>query len=414
MQTNGLVIPSLIPWGTLKGKQLEEFLYWLIDSMGGKDLEWRIGGKGDGTADQGRDLECSFYMTGPEGDLHQQKWWIEAKGRTDTVAKRDVNDAVLNAVGRKNVDVLVIATNTQFSNPTRDWVKDWQATNPRPRIQLWEQSTLERLCSKHPTVVARLYSKALSIQGQLELVKTRLWNYAIMSDIPTLNQLWNKRDSLEWDHQALIAVIVSECANGNVGLRPWATVIGHNEMLITLETGLVNLPYLISRGVSVGTRQRPFLSAITYLLLASLDKFGSNCIEKLLVTIWDRFDSKYFSSDLRESILKPILGILVEEIRDVCVSDCSRISTDYLILVEEEVEHYWNRIIINDKKTEEEICKQVLICEIHDKPCKVGYELDVDHSCPINNLSNPEKDISATINLVYDIIRAKKPEHRIE
>ena len=80
-----LIIPSQIPWDRIKGKDLEELLYWLFDSMGAKDLEWRVGGKGSGAADQGRDLECSFYVSSPEGELIKQKWWVEAKGRKKTV-----------------------------------------------------------------------------------------------------------------------------------------------------------------------------------------------------------------------------------------------------------------------------------------------------------------------------------------
>ena len=50
-----LILPSKIPWDAIKGIELEELLYWLFNSMGAKDLEWRIGGQGSGTADQGRD-----------------------------------------------------------------------------------------------------------------------------------------------------------------------------------------------------------------------------------------------------------------------------------------------------------------------------------------------------------------------
>ena len=48
-----LILPSEIPWNEIKGSDLEELLYWLFDSMGAKDLEWRIGGTGAGAADQG-------------------------------------------------------------------------------------------------------------------------------------------------------------------------------------------------------------------------------------------------------------------------------------------------------------------------------------------------------------------------
>ena len=57
---DNFVIPANIPWGQLKGKELEECLYWLLDEISGKDLEWRLSGSGRGTADQGCDPETSF------------------------------------------------------------------------------------------------------------------------------------------------------------------------------------------------------------------------------------------------------------------------------------------------------------------------------------------------------------------
>ena len=76
-----LVIPTAIPWERLKGRELEECLYWLVDAMGGKDLQWRLGGEGASATDQGRDLEAHFYGDTPDADLSREKWWIEAKGR---------------------------------------------------------------------------------------------------------------------------------------------------------------------------------------------------------------------------------------------------------------------------------------------------------------------------------------------
>ncbi len=171
---DALFIPTEIPWQDLKGKNLEELLYWLFDSMGAKELEWRVGGAGAGTADQGRDLELSFYVSSPDGDLVKQRWWVEAKGRTGTVEPFEVKNAVINAAGKAAVDVIVIATNTAFSNPLRDWVKEWQNENARPRVKLWERTELENHCSKNPAAVIRLFARALTMQGKLEVVKTKL------------------------------------------------------------------------------------------------------------------------------------------------------------------------------------------------------------------------------------------------
>ncbi len=58
----------------MKGRDLEECVYWLLDAMGAKDLEWRTGGKGGGAADGGRDLEANFYTPGVDGEVEAKKW----------------------------------------------------------------------------------------------------------------------------------------------------------------------------------------------------------------------------------------------------------------------------------------------------------------------------------------------------
>ena len=262
-----LVLPSEIPWDDIKGKDLEELLYWLFDSMGAKDLEWRIGGKGIGAPDQGRDLELSFYVSSPDGDLVKQRWWIEAKGRTGTVEPSEVKNTVVNVTGKPDVDVLVIATNCAFSNPTRDWVKDWQSAHVRPKIKLWERTQLENLCSKNPIAIIRLFGKALSPQGKLEVAKTKLWDYASFTDEPTLTRLWQARNKITIDPRALVALIASEVANGDINARSWAVFVDEKTVLESLGDGLVNFLYLVFRANETGVRQSPLIGALAYLVL---------------------------------------------------------------------------------------------------------------------------------------------------
>lgn len=58
--TPDLILCFGIPWNVIRGSDLEELLYWLFNSMGAKDLEWGIRGKGRDAADQGRDILHSF------------------------------------------------------------------------------------------------------------------------------------------------------------------------------------------------------------------------------------------------------------------------------------------------------------------------------------------------------------------
>lgn len=149
-----LVLPSQIPLADLRGRDLEQCLFWLVDSIGDKDLEWRHGGSSGGASDGGRDLEATFQMAAPDGEVSRQKWWIEAKGRAKTVEAEAVKTAVHNARGKLDLDVLIIATNSVFSNPTRDWLSQWQASEPRSMVRLWDRERLEQLLSQHSEVDA--------------------------------------------------------------------------------------------------------------------------------------------------------------------------------------------------------------------------------------------------------------------
>ena len=173
------ILPASIPFEKLRSRDLEECLYWLMDAMGAKDLEWRSGGKGEGAADGGRDLTAKFYFPGADGENEVQEWWIECKGRKRTLEKQEVISAVTNAQARSGLDYVVIATNAQFSNPTLDWVREWQSKYPRPKVKLWDRVQLERYLSRHPEVVLRLFSGALSLEGRCHALEARFWNTGI-------------------------------------------------------------------------------------------------------------------------------------------------------------------------------------------------------------------------------------------
>lgn len=159
------VLPANIPFAGIKARDLEECIYWLLDAMGARDLEWRTGGSGGGAADGGRDLDAVFYVPSPDGELEPQRWWVECKGRKVTLEPEAVKSAVINAQARTDLAYVVVVTNTAFSNPTRDWIMEWQEKHPRPRIKLWDQTSLERMLSCQPGVVLRLFSEGLSLAG---------------------------------------------------------------------------------------------------------------------------------------------------------------------------------------------------------------------------------------------------------
>ncbi|MSM38132.1 MAG: hypothetical protein GJT30_00710 [Geobacter sp.] len=399
-----LILPSEIPWDDIKGSELEELLYWLFESMGAKDLEWRKGGKGPGTADQGRDIECTFYTSSPEGELTKQKWWVEAKGRSSTVDPSSIKESILNVAGSNDIDVLVIATNAQFSNPTRDWVKEWQKTHKSPVIKLWERSCLERMVSKHPLAVIRLFTKALSAQGKLEVARTKLWNYATFTDRPHLAELWRVKSELVFEQGALFALIASEMANGDITKRSWAAYTTNEVLLLCVLYSLTNSFYLFFRISEAGARQEPVIKAFSYLLLVAVHRAGAKTVLTLINNIFDDFHGKKLPSELRKFILEPVINTLTGEIRDVCTHDCSRISTDPSILTKPEIKDYWKRLRLAGD--EEEKDDRILTIECFSNPCRFGIATGDKKHCPICFLENPEMKLSKTLKTVETLTKA--------
>src|SRR5690349_13202612 len=85
-------------WRSVTGAQLEELLYGLLDAMGASNLVWRAGSvAGVNAADGGRDLEAVFDRPSPDGDLDRQRWWIECKGRSETVERSAVQQELMDA-----------------------------------------------------------------------------------------------------------------------------------------------------------------------------------------------------------------------------------------------------------------------------------------------------------------------------
>ena len=411
---NDLILPAQIPWEKLKGKDLEECLYWLIDSLGGKDLEWRLGGEGGGAPDQGRDLEAIFYKHEPDGEISRQKWWIEAKGRTSTVEPAIVKESILNAAGKKDLDVLVIASNTNFSNPTRDWVKEWQLNNSKPIIRLWDKHNLERLLSQHPEAVIRLFMDALTPQGRLEVVRSRFWNYSSYSDGPTLEYLWQHRVNLEWDYFKFLAVLVSEIANGNILNRPWTNINEKDELLKIFGHGLANLVFFCARASQAGNSENPYIQGLAYLLLIILDKFSVDKIYNLITRIWDCLENgTCYPEELRDMAISVVLNQLFNEIYEACTDDCRRVTQigkKYEFNLFKETDIYWDRLLINTPKSREEKDNNVIVYELYNGECKAGFKLDNKKTCPLLKLEddNGIENIKLKLSIFKRIILNRK------
>ena len=386
--TSGLtpdwVLPASIPFSNLKARDLEECVYWLFDALGARDLEWRTGGSGEGGADGGRDLEATFYVPFPDGEMDGDRWWVECKGRSGILEANAVKIAVNNATALGNLACLVIVTNTTFSNPTRDWVKTWQATHPRPKIKLWDHTTLERQLSRHPDVVLRLFAEALSTSGRLEALRERFWNKLEYTHLNTLRELWSEREALEIGPLERMALIANEFAHGNIEQRPWAGAAEPQELFDTLHIGLLNLPYLCIRATRVGV-DAVLIRSFAYLILATLQHLTANQVAEQVLKLVTERDGKTLPRDAVEVLLMPILDQLAGEMGDVCSADCYRFfgsERRTLLKQEDSLDSYWQRLEQNGAPTVDRPQSYVRI-EMTTEPCKVGFEVKDEHLCPL-------------------------------
>ena len=405
------LLPASIPFAELKARDLEECVYWLLDSMGAKDLQWRTGGTGGGAADGGRDLEALLYTPTADGEIEAQKWWIECKGRSGTVDPGEVKAAITNASAFDELDYVVIATNTQFSNPTRDWVKQWQAKNSSPKVKLWDHEQLELYLSHHPDVVLRLFSEALSLEGRFTAMESRFWNKVEFVSPKTLMDIWKARNEMEFTAMGVFALIANEFVHGSITHRPWAAILSPEFTMAVLSIGLYNAPYLALRSSRAGVDQAIVCRVFAYLILRALDVFSAKAVAEVISDSLNRGGDVLFPEDILKMLLMPIVDQLLSEIQDVCSSDCERmmfVDRSALSAGKDEVESYWLRLAPDGLEEPQE--RKMLRLEKLHEPCVVGFPVDEHHHCPLFSFEPTVKNTADLLAIVERVVDFRKAQ----
>jgi hypothetical protein len=374
--TPQLVLPSDIPWRSLKGVDLEECLYWLLADMDAKELDWRKGGLGGGAADQGRDIEAVFARPTPDGEVEIQRWWVEAKGRSGTVEASVVHDAVNRVASRADIDVVIIATNTQFSNPTRDWVREWQKTHPRPFVRLWERETLEKLVIAHPSVVVRLFEDALSLQAKADVAGMRFWSHLHIPTKKERQQFWQSRNDLCLSDSTLLAVIVGDARDSDLEYHSWLALVQDKQLQRLLELVVGKTSYLLAKSEDVN--QCAIESASAYVLMVALLRFN-------VVDILPLFENVTQCNTPVQLVRRTRY-----ELEEQCRSDCRRFETSGCYKSRFRIgipKSFWARF---GPATDEErpkakhvVTSGMAILEKSTVPCQFGFHVDAEHNCPL-------------------------------
>ncbi|OPY98915.1 hypothetical protein A5906_30630 [Bradyrhizobium sacchari] len=83
----------------------------------------------------------------------------------------------------------------------------------------------EQYLSKHPDVVLRLFSEALSVEGRFQALETGFWDRMDLVPAGVLANLWKARKQTEVSAMGMFAAIASEFANGSIAQRPWGAAL---------------------------------------------------------------------------------------------------------------------------------------------------------------------------------------------
>lgn len=378
-----LVAPEELPIEELRDYDFEECIYWLLDSMGAEGLAWRKGSAGKkGASDGGRDLEATFKQILPNAKVQEEYWWVDAKGRKGTLEKSTVQEVVNNAVGEPNLSVFVVATNTTFTNPTRDWIKKFQEKHPLPRIELWDGEDVKRLISKNPQVVARLFGKALTPQGKLEVLSSKFWDYAQYSDGEILEEVWSNKYDIEWSYLSILAVLASEEANGSLYQHPWLGVeFGNETTAMTLLNGLSNAFYLIKKMHERGTNTDPLITCFGKLTALALLKLGTEVTNAVILAAFTHEEKGKLPDNIIGYVLEPIIINLMNELFDVCSSDCEKVY--HTGDLHKDTENYWAQFVntkTDDLETTED--EYHLVLQKTNLNCPLGVPCKNDN-CPL-------------------------------
>jgi len=356
--------------------------------MGASSLTCRAGSARAGTAtDGGRDLEAIFDRPSPEGELDRQQWWIECKGRTETVERGAVQQAVLDASGRIDIDVLVVATNSRFSNPTRDWLADRARSSPRPAVKLWDRDKLDRLVRQYPTVAARVLPGVLPDIDRLRLLVARFYELGEEPTVLDREFFWERRMWLaEQETTLLVHAIAMFLYAEGLPLprhRPWWRLLRVDDIPDAVITALIFLPSILGRELARPPELLRILAAAGRILIACL-LLSPEDAASLTLNPWKIVqDGEAIADDEAElrdwhaDVLQPVLAFIRSDLLEACSKDCARMTADNPHETDSlSAKGYWS--LLCEGVVPED---GVIIIEDWDKRCTI--DLDVSLGCPL-------------------------------
>lgn len=370
----------------------ENLIFHLLDEMGFSNLIWRKGGEGNSATDGGRDLEGTFWTVLPTVST-EEKYWFEVKYRKNQLEKTQVQSAVINAAGNNSKDFIVIITNKTVSNPTLDWIKDFQNSNKRPRVTIWQGHDLEILLRKNPRTLAKFLPSSLVFSGRCKAIKSKFANLMLLPSGGELDELWDRRDEYSEDSFLTLAAVIAEVEYGDIIQHPWGINLDKERLFSTLAIGMLNIFPFILKSSSLNRDQRAISNGLSYLAQCLIIRGGSELTANVLFDPEQYADVEYIVPDeLKATRFGPILNGAYHDLAMFCsAKHCLKLHH----MTPKDKPDYFLRFS-PPPSSRAKLDDRFLILNSSNEECPLGL-VELDQYCPLGETDGTPKDLHTLI-----------------
>ena len=376
-------------------EDFENLVFHLLDEMGFSNIQWRKGGPGNSATDGGRDLEAKAWSIQP-GASRELNYWVEVKYRSNNLEKSQVQSTVLNSAADAKRDNILIITNSAISNPTLDWINEFQESHRLPLVSVWQGHDLELMLRKNGSTLSRFLPHSLASSGKRKVIESKFLNLVTLPSGVELDDLWDQRSHVLTAPMLLFAACTGEIVHGDINNRPWPIIANEDQLLDLAAMSLVNLYPLIVKCNRIERSHDVFVESIAYILQCVALKVGEDAATNLICDPERIFDAESLSDELRGNRLYPIMSQIYHDLAFHCseIDYCRKLSYGR----GEPDKHFFQRF--QEPKVEEAEDKSdssFLVISSKDQRCQLDL-VDAKSECPLVN----ELPDDITINQVKE------------
>ncbi|ELA9459144.1 restriction endonuclease [Vibrio parahaemolyticus] len=363
----------------------ENLIFHLLDEMGFSNLTWRKGGEGNSATDGGRDLEATFWTVLPTASK-EEKYWFEVKHRKNQLEKSQVQSTILNAAGNHTKDNVLIITNSTISNPTLDWIKDFQNTHKTPSVSVWQGHDLELFLRKSPRTLAKFLPSSLAFSGRCKVIESKFLNLMLLPAGGELDELWDKRGEFNGDTYLTLIAVLAEVAYGDIVANQWGLDLDEYRLISIAATGMINLYPFLFKCNALDREQTPLIQGMSYIMQCLLIRCGEELTAKCLFNPEDLHQTCTELPDkLKFHRYEPVFNTIFHDLSVQCSENyCSKVSH----MFKNENKNYFNRFLKTPIKEDED--KMLILNSLHGS-CEIGL-VSAGSYCPLGDSDIPETE----------------------